>query len=85
MPDACVSAAATGLPSAKMPPALAAHLAALHVRAVGLQSVTRSLRLLIDVDMISSELLSGLLDVADREAVAVQRALDDATLQSLTD
>ncbi|HBS99287.1 MAG: hypothetical protein KKI16_07700 [Alphaproteobacteria bacterium] len=83
MPDARVSAAAPGLPSAKVPPALAAHLDTLHVRSAELQSMAKALRLLIVVDMIDRDFLTDLLDVILKTAKDMEQDLDGATLQNL--
>jgi len=83
MPDARVSAAAPGLPSAAMPPALAAHLDALHSRAIHLEQVARALRLLIDVSYIEREILEELAGVITAEAVAIETGLDTLVLDKL--
>jgi hypothetical protein len=83
MPDACVSAAAPGLPSTKMPPALAAHLENMHVQAIYLNRVAKALRQLIDVDIIDPDLLTDLLDVILKQSEDMDKGLYAATLQKL--
>jgi len=83
MPDACVSAAAPGLPSTKMPPALAAHLETMHVQAIYLNRVAKALRQLIDVDIIDPDLLTDLLDVILKQSEDMDKGLYAATLQKL--
>lgn len=83
MPDACVSAAAPGLPSAKMPPALEDHLDNLQTRAFGLEKVAEALRLMIYVDQMDRDLLAGVVGFLVSEASAIEQGLDRAELHKL--